>query len=221
MLIKELRNNLITDVDVKHRIVKGYFSIFGNVDADNDMIMPGAYSKTIKENKRIKHLYQHDVTQPLSSVRGGTLKLWEDSKGLAFESEISNTSWGRDVITLYDDGVINEHSVGIVVLKKNKKSGYREITEVKMFEGSTVTWGANEQAFGDIVKNINTSKLVKSLKTNNFESVEIIDLLDLYIKQLKNVITPSDDTDNEEPKTNTLLKSFEDAKTEFLNKLKH
>lgn len=177
---KQSKGGIITDVDTKGRIVKGYFSIFGNIDSDDDMIMPGAYGKSIKENARIKHLYQHNPSLPLSSVRSGKLKLFEDNIGLQFESEISDTTWGRDVLKLYEDQVIDEHSVGIRVTKSQKKNGYREITEVLLMEGSTVTWGANQEARLIGVKSEN---LIKSLRTRNYESQEILDLLEIYFAQ--------------------------------------
>src|SRR5450432_2105211 len=110
-MIYEIKNidGAVTDVDAKSGTVKGYFSVFGNIDSDKDMIMPGAYSKSLKESARQLHLYQHDSYRPLSSVKGGSLKLNEDAKGLAFESTISPTSWGKDVIQLIEDGVLNEN----------------------------------------------------------------------------------------------------------------
>ena len=186
MIIKSLTES-ITDVDTATRTVKGYFSVFGNMDADKDIIMPGAYKKTIAEHKRIKHLYQHNPSYLLSSVRSGKLKLYEDSKGLVFESQISDTSWGRDVITMYADGIVDEHSVGIEVTQKQKKANYREILEVKLWEGSTVTWGSNELA------GMKSDKLMKALRNGRYENEEIFDLIEIYLKQLQGaaVSTPT------------------------------
>ena len=39
----------ISDIDDKLGIVKGYGSVFGNVDSDNDIVQKGAYSRTIKK----------------------------------------------------------------------------------------------------------------------------------------------------------------------------
>src|SRR5437868_271558 len=96
-LTKGIANNgqvLIKDIDTKEGRVQGYFAIFGNVDSDGDMIMPGAFKKSLKENyNRIKHLAQHNPWQPLSSTKKN-LMVKEDSKGLFFDSLISKTSWG-------------------------------------------------------------------------------------------------------------------------------
>ena len=41
--------DIISDIDEKKNIVKGYGSYFDNKDSDNDVIRRGAYQKTIKE----------------------------------------------------------------------------------------------------------------------------------------------------------------------------
>lgn len=184
---------LIKDIDESQGIVSGYFSVFGNVDSDGDMIMPGAFKKTLSENiGRIRHLNQHNPLQPLS--RPTVLK--EDSYGLYFESHISRTSYGRDVIQLYADGVVDEHSIGFNTIQQQKAQGYNELTELKLWEGSTVTWGANEMARATGMKSMTKEQLidkmgsvVKALKNGKYENEEIFDILDLYFKQLQQHIS--------------------------------
>jgi HK97 family phage prohead protease len=138
----------VKDVDVKTRTVTGYFSSFGVKDSDGDIIEPGFYGKSIKENgpgssrPRIMHLYQHDTRL----VLGKPSTLTEDGKGLYFETAIVDTSYGTDVLKLYEAGVLDEHSVGIEVLRSryDKNNETRHLLEGKLWEGSTVTWGANE-----------------------------------------------------------------------------
>ena len=133
----------LVDADEKAGIVKGYGSIFGNVDSDGDIIRRGAYSKTIKENgQRVKYLYQHDMNKPL----GKMVNLYEDEKGLMFEASVPKTQLGKDVIELMKAGVITENSVGILPIQKEQKDSYRELLECKLFEISAVTLAANDQA---------------------------------------------------------------------------
>jgi HK97 family phage prohead protease len=43
----------------------GIASVFGNVDAVGDRVMPGAFAKTIAEGaKRCKHLWNHSYQHP-------------------------------------------------------------------------------------------------------------------------------------------------------------
>jgi len=133
----------LIDADDKAGIVKGYGSVFGNVDSDGDIITKGAYSKTIKENgQRVRYLYQHNMDMPL----GKMLNLYEDEKGLVFEAEIPKTRLGKDVVELMKAGVITENSVGILPIMKAMNGNYREIREVKLYEISAVTLAANDQA---------------------------------------------------------------------------
>jgi len=133
----------IKDVDVKQGIVTGYFSKFGNMDSDGDIIQKGAYTKTISESfKRIKHLLDHDKTKAVGVIQ----VLKEDEYGLYYESKAGRHTLGQDFLLMAEDGIISEHSVGIYPIKQMKgEGGTNIITEVRMLEGSSLqTWGANE-----------------------------------------------------------------------------
>lgn len=186
----------IKDIDETKGIVSGYFSVFGNKDSDSDIIMPGAYTKTLNENyRRIKHLYQHNPWQPLSGTKNDNLVVTQDNYGLHFVSTVSKTSWGRDAIRLYADGVIDEQSVGFQTIKSQDRQGYRELTELKLWEGSAVTWAANEQALTGDVKSLDKDLLftkmnnvVKSIRNGKYENEDIFDSLELYVKQIQLLI---------------------------------
>jgi len=149
----------VIDADEKMGIVKGYGSIFGNVDSDGDIINKGAYKKTIQENgSRVKYLYQHDMDKPI----GKMINLEEDDKGLAFEAQVPKTRLGMDVIELMKAGVITENSVGILPIQKGINGQYRELNEVKLFEVSAVTLAANDQAMiVDVKGNNDPEKIFK------------------------------------------------------------
>jgi len=140
------------DVDTKSGIITGYFAAFDNIDSYGDMIIKGAFKKTIAErgpsgSDQVKHLFQHDNWSPIAKV----LVLKEDKKGLYFESQCSKTQKAQDVLIQYAEGIYNEHSIGYRTIKEeviNDDKGdllYFKLTEVKLWEGSTVTWGANPQ----------------------------------------------------------------------------
>src|SRR5688500_17639330 len=124
---KGIANNgqvLIKDIDTSEGRIQGYFAIFGNVDSDGDMIMPGAFKRSLDNNMaRVKYLLQHDPSKPPSSTKSG-LKLREDGTGLYFDSTITKTSWSKDTLLLYMDGVVDEHSIGYEVMKDQKASSY-------------------------------------------------------------------------------------------------
>lgn len=159
MLYKQTQVGELIDADEKAGIVKGYGSIFGNVDSDGDIINKGAYRKTVEESgSRVKYLYQHDMDKPLGKMR----ELYEDGKGLVFEAEIPKTQLGKDVIELMKSGVITENSVGIIPVKKEMVDGHRHINEVRLFEISAVTLAANDQAMIlDVKGNVDRTKILK------------------------------------------------------------
>jgi HK97 family phage prohead protease len=153
----QLVGAVIKDIDGKQGIISGYFSHFNNVDSDGDIIRQGAFTKTIRENgptssqPRIKHLLNHEPGQPLGVI----LDLKEDEVGLAYNSQIGQHSLGVDFVKMVESGLITEHSIGFKTVKrneiqsyenyiKNPSKGWYEITEVKLWEGSSLTaWGSN------------------------------------------------------------------------------
>lgn len=138
----------LKDVDTTGRTVCGYFASFNTLDSDGDMFAPGSFAKSLNENgSRIMHLLQHNTMQPI----GRPTVLKEDNTGLYFETPIAKTQLGDDVLQLYRDGVYKEHSVGFEMINSQQSSvdsrqsaePVNVIKEARLWEGSTVTWGAN------------------------------------------------------------------------------
>jgi hypothetical protein len=61
---------------------------------------------------------------------------------------------GKDVIQLYQDKVLTEHSIGYQIVKRERDEEREEqkLIELKLWEGSTVSWGANMDAIVNSVK---------------------------------------------------------------------
>lgn len=189
----------IKDMSVADRTVTGYFASFGNIDYDNDMFEPGAFNKTIQEwgpdgKNKIVHLYQHDTAMPLAKPK----VLKADERGVYFESQFATTSYGMDVLKLYEAGVINEHSVGFQIVRSMPETidgkEYNRINEVRMWEGSTVTFGANEEtpfsgmksmSKPDLLERVN--KLTKAVRNGTFTD-ETFHLLEIQLAQLSQFI---------------------------------
>ena len=158
----------IKDVDKANRQVAVYLSKFDNIDADNDMIKRGAFAKSIQErgvdstsNRKIAFLRHHDWEQQI----GKWLSLQEDDKGLFAVGELGRSSKGEDAWLDYQDGIIREHSIGFQYMgdkikwmddNSMEKGGYWMVSEVKLYEGSAVTFGANELTeVVDVIKSEN------------------------------------------------------------------
>lgn len=122
---------------------EGYASVYGNVDAHESVFEKGAFSKTLKENRsRVKILWQHNPEEPI----GKPLEMKSDVKGLWVRGKISDTTRGRDALTLLRDKVITELSIGFDTIIDGWKDGVRRIKEVRLWEFSPVTWASNDMA---------------------------------------------------------------------------
>lgn len=185
---------MIHDVDMKSRTVTGYFSRFGNVDYDGDIIIPGAFTKSIKERGNegknlIPHILDHDIHLTLKML--SKPKLYEKADGGFFESPISDTQNGIDTLKLYRDGVINQHSFGFKITRKEDKGGTREIKEAVIYEISTVTLGANDETpftgFKSMTKPqlVDRYTLLKKCYTDGDYSDEVFPILEAQIKQIE------------------------------------
>ncbi len=193
----KVSNLAVKDIDIDTRIVKGYFASFNNVDSDGDSIMPGAFNKSIKEhgtesisNRKISHLAFHDVTRPVGVIK----VLKEDDKGLYFESELGTHDEGNNALKMYKDGIIREHSIGFnyiadktqfIEVNKDETDndliknvgGYWKLHEVKLWEGSFVTFGSNSET-----PNLSA---IKSKEDIDNELDKLKQRMNVFIKALK------------------------------------
>ncbi len=184
--MKQTNNNIyqtkgsmeIKDLDSEKRRVAIYLSKFDVIDSDMDMIKRGAFSKSIQEhgvespsNRKIQFLRHHDWTKQI----GKFVELGEDNIGLFAVGELGHSSIGNDAWNDYVDGIIREHSIGFRYVPDKMKwiedqtmdsKGYWMISEVMLWEGSAVTFGANEFTnVVDVIKSGNASEHVFKIST--------------------------------------------------------
>jgi hypothetical protein len=120
---------------------------------------------------------------------------------------------------LYKDGHITEHSIGFKTIKSQAKATANEITEIQLFEGSSVLWGANANTPTVSVKSEikatvidEIAKTIKSLR-NGFYTDETFGLLELKLKQLQQYLA---EMENEEP-----VPSEDQPQTDFPGELEN
>lgn len=179
----------LKDMDSEKKQVAVYLSKFDLIDSDNDIIRRGAFTKSIQErgpksgsNRQIAFLRWHDWEKPI----GKFLDLQEDEKGLFAVGQLGNSSVGMDAWNDYADGIIREHSIGFKYISDKMKwieeptqpnGGYWNITELMLFEGSAVTFGANEYTnVVDVMKSENKVDYVEKITGD----------IDVLIKALSN-----------------------------------
>ena len=183
----------ISDVDTTQGIVSGYFARFNNIDSDGDKIKSGAFLKTINENmERIKHLKNHDPNKMIGKI----IDLHEDGSGLHFTTQLSKNTHGSDALIEYQEGLITEHSIGYNVIKSsNSNDQFQELVELKLFEGSAVTWGANPDTPVTGLKGIESTEEVQNELNHLLKYMKVAGLTDdtyasaeIKIKQLQQAI---------------------------------
>lgn len=140
--------------------VSGYASTFER-DLGDDVIVPGAFQKSLGGGRAVRFLYQHDHRQPLGKV----LELREDEKGLFGRFSISRTSLGSDVRTLLRDGAIDSFSIGYLPkeAERDKEAGVRRLKEVELLECSLVSMPMNPGALVTGVKELDGSAIAQAV----------------------------------------------------------
>lgn len=177
----------LKDLDTKQGIVSGYFASFGNKDSDGDIIVKGAFAKTIAENSdRFQHLFNHNTNELIGKIT----EIKEDERGLYFVSKMSKTDIGQRALIWYEEGILREHSIGFDIIRyesDNQQKAYM-LTELKLYEGSAVTWGANEMTPVTGIKSEDVSLKIANLLEGLEHSLKNPKMSDQYGKHIETQI---------------------------------
>jgi len=202
--VKDISNG-IEDMDIRSRNVKTVWAMCGNVDLDNDVIVPEAFSRTItargpQGKNLIWSLVDHKSS--MKYALGKPKELYVEGNALIAVTEIIETEMGEDMLKLYEANLINQHSIGFSTIKSemDNSTGIRTIKELMLYEGSAVLWAANpetptlamykgmEQAEVQETLNGRLEKLLKAFKHGTFTD-ETFSLLEIEIKQIQTAIS--------------------------------
>jgi HK97 family phage prohead protease len=149
----------------------GYASVFNSPSEDLggfvEYVAPGAFKRSLQSRNEVKLLWNHDSGEPLASLRGGTMQLVEDSRGLKVTASLPNTTRGRDVAELLRSKVISSMSFGFNVIKDSWASDgkTRTLESVRLFEVSIVSFPAYEATTAQVrsAQTINPDQLADAL----------------------------------------------------------
>jgi HK97 family phage prohead protease len=126
----------------------GYAAVFNEPSVPLpfiEKIAPGAFRKTLSETPDVRLLVNHEGL-PMARTKNGTMRLYEDEKGLYFEAELANTQEARDLYTLVSRGDVDQMSFAFRVIRQkwNDDRTERSLTEVSLADGdvSIVTYPA-------------------------------------------------------------------------------
>lgn len=178
---RETRTVDITNIQTRSKDdeplkVSGYAAVFDSRtsigDYFDEIIEPGAFSKTISENGDIRALFNHDWNVVLGRTKAGTLSLSEDERGLKFDLELPSTTAGRDLAASMERGDINQCSFGFFATEEtwnyDEEPALRTINEVELYEISVVSIPAYDDTEAMLVRSKEIDESVeKRLKILN------------------------------------------------------
>lgn len=158
----------LLDLSTSEGIVEAIVSVFGVLDEGGDIVVPGAYVKTITERGRRIRVLDHHNSYSVRDVIGVPLAMRELSRdelpaeilsqwpeatgGLWTKTQyLLNTEEGAGVFARIASGALAEYSIGYQVMQ----AGYQDVEwrgsivpvrllkEIKLWEYSPVVWGMN------------------------------------------------------------------------------
>lgn len=172
--VKSFDQNVVKDVDMTKRTVAGVSNTFYYFDADWDVLVPGCTLKSIEDRGpqtntagKIKHALFHDLSKLPSKVQVLDERKIDKMYCQYFETKMLNTTDGNDTLIKYQEEVYDQHSIGFRYLdiemidaesdawqkwldklinpEDAEKVGFMFIVkEIKQYEFSTVSFGANK-----------------------------------------------------------------------------
>ena len=154
-MIPEIERRLFTtEMRLERRadggqMIAGHAAVFNSMSVDlggfREIVAPGAFAATIQEDD-VRALFNHDPNHVIGRNRARTLRLSEDSQGLAFEVDLPDTQTARDLAVSIERGDISGNSFGFQTLEDRWERGdggeIRTLVRVRLFDVSPVTFPA-------------------------------------------------------------------------------
>jgi len=120
-------------------VIEGYASRFFRRDLAGDIVLPGAFSRSIAQRnpRGIRMLFQHDVSEPV----GIWDQIFEDNKGLFVRGHIiADGPRGRTALALAKRGSVDGLSIGFRTQQAQPNGRGRDLNEIDLWEVSIVTF---------------------------------------------------------------------------------
>lgn len=136
----------------------GHCAVFNALSCDLggfcEIIRPGAFSRAIKEKQDVKALFNHDPNLILGRTKSGSLRLHEDTHGLAFELILPSTSLAFDLSELVSRGDLDAMSFSFSAARDSwsdqkingKNVIIRELLDLNLHDVSVSTFASYESA---------------------------------------------------------------------------
>ncbi len=158
------RRSFSTEFQVRSKptggvLIEGHGAVFNrlsrNLGGFVEQVAPDAFKKTLADDPDVRALINHDPTHILGRTRSGTLRLAQDSTGLAYEIDAPDRQDARDLMVSLERGDITQSSFGFYVVRggdvwSETEDGFplRTLTALSLHDGdvSPVTYPAYPDA---------------------------------------------------------------------------
>ncbi|HDR2693175.1 TPA: HK97 family phage prohead protease [Enterobacter bugandensis] len=200
--------------DGQQGIFEGYASVFGNTDSDGDIILPGAFKKTLEtQTRKVAMFFNHRQWEiPV----GKWDSIQEDSKGLLVRGQLTpGHSGASDLKAAMIHGTVEGMSIGFSFTKDDYSIGvnggyiFSNISWLK--EISVCTFPANELAGVDSMKSIDGIETIRDVECWLRDSVGLSKSQAVgLIARFKSAIRSESEGDPNKPDISALLKSIND-----------
>lgn len=138
---------------LKEREFEGHGAVFGNVDLGGDVVLPGAFKRTLLEHKRAGTLPAMFWMHRPDQVPGKWLDVDEDDEGLAMRGVLAPTPLGDEMHALMDMKAVRGLSIGYRARDVDYDSdGNRLLKDVDLWEASIVSLAMNPLARVEAMK---------------------------------------------------------------------
>ena len=122
-------------------LFEGYASLFGAEDHGRDIVMPGAFARSLARSPAadVRMLFQHDPAQPI----GVWDAIREDGRGLHVRGRLTlGVTRAREILALLREGALDGLSIGFRTRKavRDARTGQRRLYELDLWEISLVTF---------------------------------------------------------------------------------
>lgn len=102
-------------------LITGYAATFGNLSVDLggfiEKIRPGAFAESLRRGDDVRALVDHNASLIIGRSTMGTLRLWEDKKGLRIEIDPPSNAIGQGIVESIRRGDVNQMSFAFYTVK--------------------------------------------------------------------------------------------------------
>ena len=129
------------------REFEGHGSVFGNVDLGGDIVLPGAFARSLAKHRSEGTMPALFWMHRPDMVPGAWSAIEEDDKGLYVRGQLADTTLGNEMRALLAMKAVRGLSIGYRTLDSGwDEDGHRLLKEVDLWEVSIVSLAMNPLA---------------------------------------------------------------------------